>query len=94
MRLSLVLLCLLASSFVTRPERSESRTSAVAGPDRPAYRLYDTKLKSTTYAKLLRQAADADVVLFGELHNNPICHWFELQQIGRASCRERVCSTV
>jgi uncharacterized iron-regulated protein len=66
MRLSLILLCLLSFSF-----RS--------GPDRPAYRLYDAKLKSTTYAKLLRQAADADVVLFGELHNNPICHWLELQ---------------
>ena len=65
MRFLLVLLCLLASSF-----RSF---------DRPAYRLYNAKLKSTTYAKLLRQAADADVVLFGELHNNPICHWLELQ---------------
>lgn len=64
MRAPLVLLCLLAFSF---------------SPDRPAYRIYDAKLKSTTYAKLLRQAADADVVLFGELHNNPICHWLELQ---------------
>ena len=64
MRLPLVLLCLLAFSFIS---------------DRPAYRLYDTRLKSTTYAKLLRQAAGADVVLFGELHNNPICHWLELQ---------------
>lgn len=65
MRLPLVLLCLLIFSF--------------RSPDRPAYRLYDAKLKATTYAKLLRQAADADVVLFGELHNNPICHWLELQ---------------
>ncbi|WP_018618312.1 ChaN family lipoprotein [Spirosoma luteum] len=47
--------------------------------DKPAYQLYTPTLKATTYAKLLRQAADADVVLFGELHNNPICHWLELQ---------------
>lgn len=75
MRFSLLLLCLLISSFRPRMDRSD----ASGPPDRPAYRLYDAKLKSTTYAKLLRQAADADVVLFGELHNNPICHWLELQ---------------
>src|SRR5919199_1856638 len=63
-RLILLLLCLTAFSFRA---------------DKPAYRLYDTRLKSTTYAKLLRQATEADVVLFGELHNNPICHWLELQ---------------
>lgn len=51
----------------------------MAMTDKPAYRLYDQKLKSTTYAKMLRQAAEADVVFFGELHNNPICHWLQLQ---------------
>lgn len=65
MRLTLVLLCVLAVAF--------------RGPDRPAYRLYTQNLKSTTYAKLLRQATEADVVFFGELHNDPICHWLELQ---------------
>ncbi|WP_020600982.1 ChaN family lipoprotein [Spirosoma panaciterrae] len=64
MRLTLLLLCLLAFSF---------------RPDKPAYRLYTSALKTTTYPKLVRQAAEADVVLFGELHNNPICHWLELQ---------------
>lgn len=64
MRLSLILLCLIAMSFQI---------------DKPAYRLYDGKLKTTTYTKLLNRAAGADVVLFGELHNNPICHWLELQ---------------
>jgi uncharacterized iron-regulated protein len=47
--------------------------------DKPAYRLYTPTLKSTSYAKLLRQASEADVILFGELHNNPICHWLEFQ---------------
>ena len=65
MRFTLLLLCL----FGVVAFRS----------DKPAYRLYTPTLKSTTYAKLLRQATDADVVLFGELHNNPICHWLELQ---------------
>lgn len=70
MRVLLLCLCLFTVSF---------RASTPGGPDKPAYRLYDARLKPTTYAKLLQQAANADVVLFGESHNNPICHWLELQ---------------
>lgn len=47
--------------------------------DKPAYRLFDQKLKPSRYEKLIKEAAEADIVLFGELHNNPICHWLELQ---------------
>ena len=84
MRPLLVLLCLLTFSFGPRLDGPRLDGPRLDGPrldgyDRPAYRLYNTNLKSTTYAKLLRRAADADVVLFGELHNNPICHWLELQ---------------
>ncbi len=57
--------------------------------DKPAYRLYTNQLKTTTYAKLLRRAADADVVLFGELHNNPICHWLELQLTKDLAARKK-----
>lgn len=64
MRTILLFLCLLPIAFRAA---------------KPAYQFYDARLKTTTYAKLVRQAASADVVLFGELHNNPICHWLELQ---------------
>ena len=47
--------------------------------DKPAYQFYTQTGKNTSYEKLLKEATGADVVLFGELHNNPICHWFELQ---------------
>ncbi|MEZ0543106.1 ChaN family lipoprotein [Fibrella arboris] len=47
--------------------------------DKPAYQFYTQTGKASSYEKLLKEAAGADVVLFGELHNNPICHWFELQ---------------
>ncbi|WP_128545784.1 ChaN family lipoprotein [Larkinella soli] len=47
--------------------------------DKPAYRLLTGNLKPSSYDKMLKEAARADVVLFGELHNNPICHWMELQ---------------
>lgn len=47
--------------------------------DKPSYAFYTQTGKTTTFDKLLRDAAGADVVLFGELHNNPMCHWLELQ---------------
>ncbi|MCS6821633.1 MAG: ChaN family lipoprotein [Microscillaceae bacterium] len=46
---------------------------------KPAYQIFDLKGKATTYEKLKETAQKADVVLFGELHNNPICHWLQLQ---------------
>jgi uncharacterized iron-regulated protein len=47
--------------------------------DKKAYQLFDSKGKETTYEKLLGEALKADVILFGELHNNPISHWLELE---------------
>jgi len=46
---------------------------------KPAYMLFDAKGKKTTYENLLSEASKADIVLFGELHNNSICHWLQLQ---------------
>lgn len=47
--------------------------------DNPAYRLYNAKGKKTTYKKLIKEAKKADVVLFGEFHNNPISHWLQYE---------------
>ncbi len=49
-------------------------------PDRPAYRLFSATGKPVRYAKMTKAlTTSADVVLFGEAHNNPIAHWLELQ---------------
>ncbi len=50
-----------------------------SGQEMTAYKLYNNKGKAIDYSKLVRQASEADVVLFGELHNNPICHWLQLE---------------
>jgi uncharacterized iron-regulated protein len=47
--------------------------------DKPAYNLFDSRGKITKYKNLLQDASGADVVLFGELHNNPISHWLQVQ---------------
>lgn len=47
--------------------------------DKPAYRLFTAAGKAATYDKMLRELAAADVVFFGEQHNDPLAHWLELQ---------------
>lgn len=46
---------------------------------KPAYKLFDKNGNETNYAAMLKQAGESDVILFGELHNNPICHWLQLE---------------
>ncbi len=47
--------------------------------DKPAYRLFDSKGKEVKYSKMIEEIAGADIIFFGELHNNPIAHWLELE---------------
>ncbi len=47
--------------------------------DKPAYQLFAESGKMVKYSKMLKELADADVVLFGESHDNPIAHWLELE---------------
>ncbi|MGZ4064686.1 MAG: ChaN family lipoprotein [Bacteroidia bacterium] len=45
--------------------------------DKEAYILYDATGKKTGYSQLLAEAKKADIILFGELHDNPIDHWLQ-----------------
>lgn len=47
--------------------------------DKSPYQLFDKNGKKVSYKKLLKSAANVDVVLFGEYHNNSIVHWLELE---------------
>jgi len=47
--------------------------------DMPAYKLFNSAGKEVKYKKLLKASQEADFVFFGELHNNPICHWLQLE---------------
>jgi len=51
----------------------------VPAGDRPAYRLFTAQGQAADYDQMLAQLAQADVVLFGEQHNDPMAHWLELQ---------------
>ncbi|NOY37188.1 MAG: ChaN family lipoprotein [Chlorobi bacterium] len=58
--------------------------------DKPAYLLFSSKGKQVKYAKMINDLSGADMIFFGESHNNPIAHWLEYevtrslyQQVGK-----------
>lgn len=44
-----------------------------------AYRIYTKEGKEIKFEKMVKSMAKSDVVLLGELHSNPICHWIQLR---------------
>jgi uncharacterized iron-regulated protein len=47
--------------------------------DKPAYKVYNVEGKRAEYEDILKASSRSDVILFGELHDNPIAHWLELE---------------
>lgn len=54
-------------------------SSLFQAQDKKAYQLFDKKGKKVSFEKVLNSAMKAEVVLFGEFHDNPICHWLQLE---------------
>ncbi len=46
---------------------------------KPAYNLFNAQGKKVNYGKMLRAIEKGDILLFGELHNNPIAHWLQYE---------------
>ncbi len=46
--------------------------------DPAAFAWFNANGKKTSFEKLVKATEDADIVLFGELHDDPIAHWFQL----------------
>jgi len=53
--------------------------SLSAQKDKPAYKIFTGEGKKADYGDMLKEALKADVIFFGELHDNPISHWMELE---------------
>jgi uncharacterized iron-regulated protein len=54
-------------------------TAISFGQDKPAYKIYDANGREVSYKKMLKTVSTSDITLFGELHNNAIAHWLELE---------------
>ncbi len=52
---------------------------AFVSAHKPAYQVFTHDGKKTDFGKIITQAEKADVVLFGEKHNNSLAHWLELE---------------
>lgn len=67
-----IILCFWVILFFSAP---------ILAKDKPAYRLFNAQGREVSYHKMIKQLQKQDVVLIGELHNNPISHWLELEII-------------
>jgi len=47
--------------------------------DIPAYKVFTGTGRKSDYTDILKEARKAGVVFFGELHDNPVAHWLELE---------------
>ena len=41
--------------------------------------IYTAKGKEVSYKKMMKALSEKDIILFGELHNNPISHWMQYE---------------
>jgi len=44
-----------------------------------SYQLYNSDNEAIGFSEMIEELSTADVILFGELHNNPICHWLQFE---------------
>ncbi len=63
---------------------------ALMAQDKQAYQLYSKKGHKVSYKKFLREAEHAEVILFGEYHNNAIAHWLELELAKDLSDKKKI----
>lgn len=47
--------------------------------NKPAYIIYNAKGKKVSYKKMIKKLSDKEIILFGEIHNNPISHWLQYE---------------
>lgn len=65
-----LLLCILISFISSQPLLAQTK---------PAYLLYDTNGNQVDYSLILEKSLDNELIFFGELHNNPIAHWLQIE---------------
>lgn len=54
-------------------------TDIARAQHKAAYNLFLQNGKKVNYGRMLRAAEKSDMLLFGELHNNPIAHWLQFE---------------
>lgn len=63
--------------------------SAYCANGQRAYAIFDEKGNEISASEMLDLLPSADAVLFGELHDNPIAHWLEMEVLQTLAAQER-----
>ncbi len=71
---NLVMYLLLIIIFIINPLLSEEPPLNFT-----AYKIFDSDGDETDFYEVAEEALDSDIIFFGELHNNPISHWLQLE---------------
>mgnify|MGYP002620790808 FL=1 len=50
-----------------------------ANPNKPAYIIFNNVGEIATYEDIVTSSLQNELIFFGELHNNPIAHWLQLE---------------
>lgn len=87
-KLSILLICLFTVSVSFLKSQVHEKINLIERPsasdkeslDNPvAYRIFNSKGKEVSYKKMLKQLNEQEMIFFGELHNNTISHWLQLE---------------
>lgn len=54
-------------------------TVSLNGQGVRAYEIFDSQGKKVTFEKMVKELSGADIIFFGELHNDPIAHWLQYE---------------
>ncbi|NQX82129.1 MAG: ChaN family lipoprotein [Flavobacteriaceae bacterium] len=54
-------------------------TFSLTAQKKSPYQIFNDKGKKVSYKKMLKTSSKTDIVLFGELHNNAIAHWLQIE---------------
>lgn len=82
-RFTLVILCLLCAIPVTlsaqrNSKKAEKARANIIALNPSPYLIYNSEGELTSFEAIINVALASDVVLFGELHDNPMIHWLQL----------------
>jgi len=70
-------LSILSSCATMKRSQSSDNVRESYNSDMPAYIIYDKDGNMLTYAEMMADLVERQVVLFGEMHNDAISHWLE-----------------
>ena len=66
------------SSAQKDSEKARQATANIVASNPSPYLIYTSEGELASFQSIVDAALDADVVLFGELHDNPMIHWLQL----------------